>query len=372
MANTTIETTVFVLQPNDTLPTTGGTYNLAPKQFGVFKGDLTAALVGTVANEPYIILGQGRNVAIPGQGAKRSDKIYKSNVIEWYKATPHATALNQITDITAFTPRCGESVTISLRIMSNDILTAYHNGLLISYTEETTCCDCGTDPCETLSSSEVEDLVDKFVTRINTDPNFHGNRRYVIAERLGSGSTSVLRLHGTTLPVPKSTDDPTTYPHQYDRLYFWAYAYKGPEVSIDYLVEDRCNPFAEVEVLQESTYPRGNYKEVKQLEKNYFANNKMPGFRRIYSNDNFNDSYESEVIANTYYEFYFLKFVDPDRLENRNSEPYAEGVIIANPVGENSTTITMLTTFLGTPADKTGLQLTSTTTTVALTTTTTT
>lgn len=374
-----IETTVFVLSSSNTLPVTGGTHSLAPGQFGVFKKDLTPTDVGTIAGEPYIILAQGRNVDIPGQGSKKSDKIYLKNVIKWYKKSAHPSVSQQITDISNFTPRCGETVTISFRIMSEDIITAYRNGLLISYTELAPCCECGEegDPCETLGASDIEALVDKFVDRINNDENFFGNKQFLTAERIGSGGSSVLRVHGNPLPSKKRLSDPKTYPFAQDRLYFWAYAYKGPELSIDYLTYDRCNPFASVETVQHSSYPMGSSDEARQIEKNYWANNRMPGFRRLYCDEAFNDAYGSEVVDGTWYDFYYLEFAQPVRMENVNGEPYAEAVIILNPTGQNSNTITMLTTFLGSPEDATGPQITTTTTstttsTTTLTTTTTT
>lgn len=358
-------TTLFILPASNTLPTTGSTANLTANQFGVFKPDYTPATAVTVVDQPYILLAQGRNVTLPGVGTKKSDKIYADSILKWEKVTAFSTAANQITDVSDFTAKCGEDVTISIRLKSFYVDTGYYNGLTKSFTITTPCCDCGDDPCEDV---DAEALVDQFVELINAEAgtrNANNVADYVIAERIGSGSGSKLRINGRVLATEPTSADPTAYPLNYDRLYFWVFAYKGPETSQDYAVADTCDPFATVETVQESTYPRGTSKEVTQLEKWYWSYNTAPIAKRLWPNVNFNGAYTTQVVDGTYYDFYLLKFKDPSNNQSWNpiSINQDETVLICNPTGQNAGTIAVLTAYLGLPVDETGPTTTTTTTT---------
>lgn len=340
------KTTVFILPPVNTLPTTGSTADLTASQFGVFKPDYTPATVGTIAAQPYIFFAQGRPMTLPGVGTKKSEQIALSNVVSWYKTTASSTLNPQIIDITDFSAVCGEDVTISLRLRSFYIDTAYFNGLTKSFTITTPCCDCGEDPCTTV---DVGDLIDQFVTKINDTSDFFGVSAFITASNVGD---TTLRLTGKTLAAEPITADPTNFPFQYDRLFFWAFAYKGPATSQDYNVWDNCDPFATVTTTQESNYRSGTSAEALQIERNFLSYNTAPIARRLWSDINFNGGYLSEVVTGTYYDFYYLKFKDPQNNSNNPVVPQDSAVILLNPTGANATTITLITTFLGTPIDE--------------------
>lgn len=357
-------TTVYVLGSN-TLPTTGNTANLTAGQFGVFKPDYTPATVGTVTAQPYVLLAQGRQQNYPGVGTKKSDKIYLSNVTEWYKITANSTVLPQIVTFSAFDNTvCGQDVTISLRLKSFYIDTGYFNGKTQSYTLTTPCCNCGDDPCATLSDGQIVSLLADFIDKIN-DTNINGNNpngpssknansisTYVTATAGGTSGARTLIVTGKALAAEPTSADPTVFSYQYDRLYFWGFAYKGPATSQDFNVWDSCDPFATVTTTQTSTFINGDSKQAKQLEKNFWSNNTAQIAKRLWSNVNFNGAYTSEVVDGTFYDFYYLKYANPRKLPWVASVAQDESVIILNPTGTNAPTITLLSTFLGTPIDE--------------------
>jgi len=340
------KTTVFILPASNTLPTTGSTANLTANQFGIFKPDYTPATALTVASQPWIFLAQGRPQALPGVGSKKSDKIALDRVVEWYSVSAVNSATPQIIDITNFSAVCGEDVTISVRLRSFYIDTAYFNGLTKSYTITTPCCDCGDNPCTT---TDVGDLIDQFVAKINADLLINGAGNYLTASNVGD---TTLRLTGKTLAAEPLTADPTNFPFQYDRLYFWAFAYKGPATSQDYNVWDSCDPFATVTTTQDADYLRGSYLEALKIERDYNSYNTAPIARVLWSDVNFNGAYLSQVITNTFYDFYYLKFKDLVNNSNNPVVPQDSACIILNPTGQNAGTIAVLIAFLGSPIDE--------------------
>lgn len=344
------KTTVFVLPPTNTLPTTGTTADLTSSsdpatgcQFGIFKPDFTPATALNVASQPWIFLAQARPMTLPGVGSKKSDMIFANNVVEWYWTQASSTGNPQITDITDFSAVCGEDVTISIRAKSFYIDTAFYNGLTKSYTITTPCCDCGDDPCTTVDTG---DLIDQFVALINGDTQLNGMGNFITASNVGD---TTLRLTGKSLAAEPRTADPTNFPFQYDRLYFWAFAYKGPETSQDYNVWDNCDPFATVTTTQISTYKSGTYLEALKTERDYNSYNTAPIARVLWSNVNFNGSYVSQIVTDTYYDFYYLKFKDHVNNSNNPVVPQDSAVIMLNPTGQNAGTIAVLTNFLGAP-----------------------
>lgn len=358
-------TTLYVLPSVNTLPTTGSTANLTAGQFGVFNPDYSTASLATIASQPYILLAQGRPMTLPGVGTLKSDKIYLSNVTEWYKVTASSSAVPQIVTFSDFDNTvCGQDVTISLRLKSFYIDTGYFNGQTQSFTLTTPCCNCGDDPCATLSDADLVSLIADFIDKIN-NTNINGNNPdilnttnannisfYVTATAGGTSGARTLVVTGNTLPAEPTSADPTVFPFQYDRLYFWGFAYKGPATSQDYNVWDSCDPFATVTTTQTSTYIVGSSLEAAQLEKNYWSNNTAQIAKRIWSNVNFNQAFTPQVVSGTFYDFYYLKFTNPKRLPWVANVGQDESVMLLNPTGQNAATITMLTTFLGNPIDE--------------------
>ena len=143
-------TTLFVVPVGSSLPSPGSaTQSLSAGQVGIFGSDYTQATALNIANFPYFYIAQGR-VNTYLQGSKRSDKISStgSNVTEWYKVTGNSSVDNQITEISNFTVKPGDVVTVTLRGFSSYLNTLYFNGFTRSVTVQAPCCDCGGDPCE--------------------------------------------------------------------------------------------------------------------------------------------------------------------------------------------------------------------------------
>jgi len=358
-------TTLFVLPATNTLPTTGSTASLTANQFGVFKPDYTPALTSTIGSQPYILLAQGRPITLPGVGTKKSDKIYLSNVRTWYTVTASSTANPHIVTFSNFDNTvCGQDVTVSLRLKSFYIDTGYFNGKTQSYTLTTPCCNCGDDPCSELTDTQIQSLIADFIDKIN-DTNINGNNPnaittknandvsyWVTASAGGTSGARTLIVTGNSLAPEPTSADPTVFPFQYDRLYFWGYAYKGPATSQDFNVWDSCDPFATVTTTQIATYPTGSSLEAAQLEKNYWSNNTAQIAKRIWKNVNFNQAFTPQVVSGTWYDMYYLEFTRPVSTSGNNALPQDEAVMILNPTGQNASTIALLTAYLGTPINE--------------------
>lgn len=359
--------TLYVLPSSNTLPTSGGTQQLDAGQFGIFNGATYAAVTnGNIAAAPYILMSQGRPVDIPTMGTKQSAYIYADEILEWYKIEAHDTAAVQITEITGFDAKCGEDVTVSVRIRSKQSDTGFYNGLTRSYTITTPCCECGEDPC---TAVDEEALVDDFVEKINADVLVN---QYLIAEKLPDGDTFKIRLTGKQPASENQYKDPAVNQHWFDLVRFWAYAYRGPDTTQNFMVYDACDPFATVTTVQEATYVTGSSLEVKQMEYWYNSLNQHPIAKALFRHDIYNSGFESLVETGTYYDLYVIKFnIKTNRNWNPTVAQDAE-VILAIPTGEATDIETMLTTYLGAPEDKSGNLFTTTTTTSSTTTTTTT
>ena len=162
-------TTLFVVPTANSLPTNGSTNNLTSGQFGIFMPDNSPATAGTVGNAKYIYLAQGRNIYTPVEGSLKSDWIYPENIIKWYKITGSLTANNQVTEITSLNVGCNTNVSITLRLDSYYIRLAYKNGLTRSVMVTTPCCDCGENPCDSLSGSDIQSTMSALAQAINDD-----------------------------------------------------------------------------------------------------------------------------------------------------------------------------------------------------------
>src|SRR5690606_21562040 len=139
-------TTLFVVPLGNNLPTTGSTNDLTPGQVGFFLPNYSPATDLNIGAAKYFYVAQGQKNNYL-KGSKRSDKIHTSKVTEWYKVAGCPTPQNQITDISGFSVKCGDVVTLTLRAHSSYINTLYFNGLTRSVTVQAPCCDCGADPC---------------------------------------------------------------------------------------------------------------------------------------------------------------------------------------------------------------------------------
>lgn len=364
-------TTLFVVPTANTLPTTGTDAVLTSGQFGIFLPDYTPATVGNVASSKYIFLAQGRNVYAPGETVKRSDHIYLNNVIKWYKVTGALSATNQITELSAFNFGCNSNVSITLRLDSYYIRASYFNGLTRSVMVTTPCCNCGSNPCDTLGATDYQATVQALAVQINTDEILS---QYVTAGTNGTGLSTTLWIQGLPVNVygQGTSADLTNFPYQYDRVMFWTFCYDGPELTTDYVVINSCAPAALVTITQHASYaPVGSPAEVGQLEKIYYYDQML--MKPIFANVNFNGEFQTYVDSTGAYDLYYLNFFHPYNSGLKiGIQPQDEWVVIAIPQGVSSEAgmLAILIAFLGTPVNATATVTTSTTLTTSSTTTT--
>lgn len=342
--------TLYILPSGNTLPTTGTTSDLTPSQFGVFLNTYAVATTGNIAAAPYIYVAQGRNVPLPGVGSKRSDKINVNQIIDWYKVPAVQTFSPEIVVINNFTVQCGETITFTFRLHSSYIDTGFFNGLQKSYTVQAPCCACGVDPCTNL---DVTALIDALIAKIQAESivQAYSINRFLSFQRVGSGASASLVVTGKPLTVYGQPCDIAAYPYEFDRLWFRAFVFPGAATTQDFQVVDNCDLAGTVTVTQRATYPSGTSSEITQLEKNDYSYQAL--HKHLFRNAIFNNAFTSEVVAGTFYDTYYLKlkeYKQQDTWGDYVAEDFT--VILAVPTGQTATLETLLTTYLGAPANK--------------------
>lgn len=370
-------TTLFVAPVGQTtLPSSGSTQDLPAGELGVFLPDYTLATSGNIAAEKYFYVAQGRaNTYL--QGSKRSDKISGSaqaggiaeNVIEWYKVDGSAVASNQISEITTWTVKPGEEVTVTLRAHSSYIDTLYFNGFTRSVTVAATCLDCGGDPCVDIDVDTLIDAIIAEFAKAAPGPNADNVKfsDFFEFERIGTGVAAILRIHGKPLTKYGQACDVSAEPHEYDRMWFDAWAYKGPATSVDFIVDDSCEIIAVKSNLQEAGYATGTSEEIQQLEENFYSY--QAGYlKHLYKTAGYNQNFEGHVVAGTSYDTYYIKFRDYDSAHNNWAAelPIDSTVIIACEAGSAFGVLleAILVAGLGAVAADNTVHTTTTTTTV--------
>ena len=361
-------TTLFVVPVGNTLPSTGSTQNLTAGQFGLFLNTYAVATTGNIGAAPYFYAAQGRTNTYL-QGSKRSDKISSANVTEWYKVVGNPVAANQVTDVSDFTVKPGEIVTLTLRGFSSYINTLYFNGFTRSVTVNAPCLACGGDPC---TDVDVPALIDDLIYHLelrapgNNPDNISFSTFYQF-QRIGDDQNAILRISGKPLTVYGQPCDIAAFPWEYDRMWFRTFIFSGPATTADFIVADPCNNVAYVEVIQRSTYPSGTSAEVQQLEKNFYSY--QAGYlKHLYRMNGYNENFESWVTDGTVYDTYYIKFNEYDKSAYQWGDYIHEDstVIIAAPQALAEDIEDILVAALGLPTDDSGpiTSTTSTTTTI--------
>jgi len=369
-------TTLFVVPVGTSIASLGSTQNLAAGEVGFFRADYSVATAANIAASAYFYVAQGRTNTYL-QGSKRSDKIKgcptancNSNVTDFYKVSGCPTAATQVTDVSNWTVKCGDIVTLTLRAHSSYIDTLYFNGFTRSVTVQAPCCDCGGDPC---TDVDVPALIDKFIFQLelqapgNNPDNISFNTFYQF-QRIGNDANAILRISGKPLTKYGQPCDVAAFPFEYDRMWFRTFVYSGPATTADFIVADRCNFVAEPVVTQRASYASGQSAEIQQLEKNFYSY--QAGYlKHLYRMAGYNENFESWVTANTTYDTYYIKFNEYNKSEYQWGDYIMEDstVIIAVEQGSGAATTVsnILTAALGTiPGNNTCETTTSTTTTV--------
>jgi hypothetical protein len=363
-------TTLFVVPVGGAPASAGSTQNLTAGQVGFFRNDYSVATAGNIAAAPYFYVAQGRaNTYL--QGSKRSDRIAgslnsggnaRSNVTEWYETVAVTSVQTQITDVTNWDVKAGDTVTMTIRAHSSYIDTLYFNGFTRSVTVVAPCLDCGGDPC---ASVDVNQLINDLIVKLRaTAPNF-------LSPVAGTGSNpdnislstffTFANISGTTLRITgKALDryaqpcDVAAFPWEYDRMYFRAFVYSGPATTADFIVADNCNIVADVVytggATQSASYPSGSADEVIQLEKNFYSY--QAGYlKHLYRMAGYNQNFESFVTTGTFYNLFYIKFNEYDRSAYQWGDYIHEDsmVILAIPQAVSAGFRAILVAALGTP-----------------------
>jgi len=361
-------TTLFVVPVGNTLPSTGSTQNLTAGQFGLYLNTYAVATTGNIGAAPYFYAAQGRTNTYL-QGSKRSDKISSANVTEWYKVVGNPVAANQVTDVSNFTIKPGEIITLTLRGFSSYINTLYFNGFTRSVTVNAPCLACGGDPC---SDVDVPALIDDLIYHLrlkapgNNPDNISFSTFYQF-QRIGDDQNAILRISGKPLTVYGQPCDIAAFPFEYDRMYFRTFIFAGPATTADFIVADPCNNVADVEITQRSSYPSGTSAEIAQLEKNFYSY--QAGYlKHLYRMNGYNENFESWVSNGTVYDTYYIKFNEYDKSAYQWGDYIYEDstVIIAAPQALAEDIEDILVAALGPVTDDSGpiTSTTSTTTTI--------
>lgn len=360
MATFAIETD-FVIPSSNTLPTSLSTTtsDLTPGQFGIYLPNYVPATAITAASAKYLYLAQGRPIYAPGEGTKRSDRVYAKNVLAWYKMTGQTDTTPQITTFSGLTAGCDETFSVTLRLDSFYIRTAYFNGLTKSVMTTMPCCDCGTNPCDTVADADIQAAMEDLRDKINADTILN---KFVTATTTGSLASTSLVITAKTLDAYGNPCDLTAFPFMWDRLSFWTYVHRGPDQTNDYEVADRCDDLGTLTITQRSSLPVLSAEEVAQVEKDNFSYQAL--YKHIFSSPLYNGEFASLVEAGTTYDVYYLKFKHEDDFGFGFKEQIDEAVAIYVPTGDGAPIEAILTAAIGAPVDITSTHPSTNTSTI--------
>lgn len=305
-------TTLFVAPVGQTaVPSAGSTQDLTAGQVGVFLNDYTFGTAANIAAAPYFYVAQGRENTYL-QGSKRSDKISgslnsgNSNIIDWRKVQGNPIANPQIVKVNGFTVKPEEDISLTIRAHSAHLDTLYYNGWTKSVTIPGSCLTCGGDPCVEVSP---ETVVDALLAKLaegapGIGPDNTGFNTYFTFTKDG---TTGIDIEGKPLDKYGNPCDVSAYPHEYDRMWFDVFVYKGADTTADFLASDACDSVAVVATTQDATYPSGTSEEIEQLEKNLHSY--QAGYlKHLHKMVGYNQNFESHVTAGTNYSTYYIKF----------------------------------------------------------------
>lgn len=361
-------TTLFVVPVGNTLPSSGSTQDLVAGKFGIFSSTYATVDDTTIGNFPHFYLAQGRaNTYL--LGSKRSDKISSTgaNVTDWRKVAGCPSPVNQITQVSGFSMKCGEELTLTLRAHSSYLDSLYFNGLTRSVTVKTPCCDCGADPCVDV---DVPALIDSLITKLTTVAPGSNPDNIILGdffrfERIGADANAILVIEGKPLTKYGQPCDVSAFPHEYDRLWFSTFVYAGPATTVDFIVADSCEIVATSTVTQNSSYATGTSDEIKQLEKNFYSY--QAGYmKHLHKMDGYNANFESYVTDGTTYDTFYIRFNELDKARNVWGDYVNTDstVIIAVPTNLTAGIEVVLEAALGAVAADNACLTTTTTTTV--------
>lgn len=326
-------TTLFVVPVGNTVPVAGSTENLAAGNTGVFLNDYSLATAANVANAEYIYIAQGRKEPYL-TGSKRSDKIAKGKVIEFYKSIGAHAPLDQITEVTAFGDS-GEEIAVTLRLRSYYIDMAFYNGLTRSVIVKAG---------DLTVAAEYEAFIDALVAKINAEAML---KQYVVASKSGVGTAAKLVLTGKPVKQDNKVGYQTSLevnPFHQDRLVFHTYVTKGTATTADFLQTDAI---ATITLVQRSTFGnKHTAAEIRQMQEYYHSYQNI--HKNLFTNPLWNQTYEDFIDDSKIYDLLYIRFRETGGDDSTFVEDsITETVILAIPQGNNADIETILEAYLG-------------------------
>jgi hypothetical protein len=153
------------------------------------------------------------------------------------------------------------------------------------------------------------------------------------ASLTGSSCVAGVKIEGKSLDKYGNPCDPIAFPHEFDKLTFEVFAYKGAPTSQDFITFDRCDNIP-ITTTQRSTFATGSGEEIFMLEKRYNSEQSTGVGKHIYHNATWNGGFVRYSDPNKFYDTYVLKFASPDLNTWDAVSRQDETVIIAVPAGE--------------------------------------
>lgn len=336
--------TIFVKPFGVANATSGASSALTAGQIGIYDKTLLAVADG---NTTAFRIAQGRHANEYPQTTKKSDLIKRSNIVRYIKTPAVTTAVTKQIKVEGFTAKCGEEVTLTLRLFSKYINVYYNYGWTKSFVVQTPCCECGDDPCETV---DYEELIDSFVTKINASDMAD----WVTAAKVTvEGEDEAPDTYYMTITAKAITQDPTSASMDnfiydgYDALDFYVYAGKAPETTSDPMVEDRCNTFATVTTVRTATHTKGSSREISRLERENYSY-QTGKFKDVNCDPDMNPVYVTNVVPGKFYDQFLITYKPARTTQTwEDAVDIDETVLIYVETTESATFTTTLNAIVG-------------------------
>lgn len=318
-------TKLFVLSNPNTFPTSGSTQNLLEKQFGVFLPNYTPAAAGTSAAAKYLYLAQGRPTSAPHLPSKKTEKIYKDLVTDWYKVPAKTANTVQVTEIKNWNLKCDQSISVTLRAFSNYINVTHTGGMVRGVVVNTPCCDCdSSDVCTPLSDADTLAVVQEIAQKLNADKTLSP---YVTATVTGTTVANIKLVLTAAAPKvdPPSWNLDVNGPWQ-DVIQFYAWVKEGG-IMTEPIVADSCTDLADVVKTATGSFKLGTSEDIKRMERLYYRYDNIDG--ALNSDPDYNPFFTSNVVDGQFYTTYFINFKLNEDPSFGMRVPYNNSVIIA-------------------------------------------
>ncbi len=174
---------------------------------------------------------------------------------------------------------------------------------------------------------------------------YHGIEWIVVPTALtGSDCVAGVKIEGRPLDKYGNPCNPISWPHEFDKLTFEVFAYKGATTSQDFITYDRCDNIP-ITTTQRSTFVTGSGDEIFMLEKRYHSYQTTQ--KHIFFNTDYNGGFVRYSDPNKFYDTYNIIFKSPDLNTWSENSRQDESVIIAVPQGTGASIEAFLLGYFG-------------------------